>query len=80
MVNCTLPRNLAGGFFSRNLLGACDFARAEESPGTKSINSSSISCIAGMSPLAADDVEAMVADRQPEGLKIARAMQRFLPK
>ncbi len=59
------------------LLETGDFATIEEIAKAENINSSYVSRVMRVTLLAPEIVEAVLAERQPEGLTMARAMRPF---
>ncbi len=72
-----LLKALARGFRWRKLLEAGDFATIDDIATAENINPSYVSRVLRMTLLAPETVEAILAGRQPEGLKMANAMKPF---
>ena len=76
-VDSALLKALARGFRWRKLLETGEFATIEEIAEAENINPSYVSRVLRMTLLAPEMVEAILAGQQPEGLTMAKVMQRF---
>ncbi|WP_395660144.1 hypothetical protein [Aestuariivirga sp.] len=76
-IDSALLKALARGFRWRNLLETGDFSTIPEIAKAENINPSYVSRVLGMTLMAPEIVEAILAGRQPEGLTMARSMRLF---
>ena len=76
-VDSALLKALARGFRWRKLLETGDYATIEEIADAENINSSYVSRVLRMTLLSPEIVEVILAGRQPPGLTMAKAIQRF---